>query len=80
MARGKRKKLQNIQTELHAKSTAQLDSSLEGFQDIPDPEKPFVFDKSSWGAGKNSEPHTINGVPVMDKEEEKEEQQNGNTE
>ena len=76
MARKKRKNLQNIQTELHAKSTAQLDSSLEGFKDIPDPP---VFDVNAWGAGANSPPHIINGVPQTD-EEEKEQEQNGNPE
>ena len=76
MARKKRKNLQNIQTELHAKSTAQLDSSLEGFKDIPDPP---VFDVNTWGAGANSPPHIINGVPQTD-EEEKVQEQNGNPE
>ena len=78
MARGRKKKSQNITTNLYAKSTAQLDKSLEGFENIPDPKEPFVFNTEAWGAGKDSDPHVINGVPVED--EEKENNQDGNTE
>ena len=78
MARGRKKKSQNITTNLYAKSTAQLDKSLEGFENIPDPKEPFVFNTEAWGAGKDSDPHVINGVPVED--EEKEKNQDGNTE
>tara|TARA_R110000744_G_scaffold355257_1_gene461761 strand:- start:1976 stop:2212 length:237 start_codon:yes stop_codon:yes gene_type:complete len=78
MARRRKKKSQNITTNLYAKSTAQLDKSLEGFENIPDPKEPFVFNTEAWGAGKDSVPHIINGVPVED--EEKENNQDGNTE
>ena len=74
MTRKKNKKVQNIETQLRAKSTAQLDSSLEGFRNIPDPP---VFDVKAWGAGPNSPPHIINGVPQTDEEEQEE---NGKTE
>ena len=78
MGRGRKKKSQNIKTRLYAKSTAQLEKSLEGFEDIPDPKEPFIFNAGAWGAGKDSVPHIINGVPVED--EEKEENQDENTE
>lgn len=77
MSRGRKKKSQNIKTNLYAKSTAQLDKSLEGFENIPDPKEPFVFNTEAWGAGKDSGPHIINGVPVEDEEKEKE--KDGNT-
>ena len=43
MGRGRKKKSQNIKTRLYAKSTAQLEKSLEGFEDIPDPKEPVRF-------------------------------------
>ena len=76
MARGGKKKSQTIKTKLYAKSTAQLDKSLEGFENIPDPKEPFVFNTEAWGAGKDSDPQVINGVPVEDEEKEKDQDRN----
>lgn len=78
MGRRKKKNSQNINTKLLAKSTAQLEESLKGFEDIPDPKEPYVFDAKTWGAGEDSEPHFINGKPVTD--DEKEEEKDGDTE
>ena len=70
MGRNKKKKAQNIQTKLLARSTAQLEKALEGFMDIPKP-----FDPEDW-AGDSPE-HIINGTPYKDLVgEEKEEDEN----
>ena len=75
MGRNKKKKAQNIQTKLLARSTAQLEKALEGFMDIPDPEQAKPFDPEDW-AGDSPE-HIINGTPNKDLVgEEKEEDEN----
>jgi hypothetical protein len=55
----KRKNAQNIKTQLRAKSTAQLERSLEGMLDIPDPEEAPDFDSREWCGA--SPPHMVNG-------------------
>jgi len=76
MAGRKKNKSQDIKTKLFARSTAQLEKSLEGFKAIPDPEK-VPFDIEDW-AGSSPE-HTINGVLYKDLMEE-EKQKDENTE
>jgi hypothetical protein len=66
MAR-KRKNAQKIKTHLRARSTAQLEKSLEGLLDIPDPKEAPDFDSEEW-AGP-SPPHMINGRTYEEIEE-----------
>lgn len=72
----KRKNSQNINTQLHAKSTAQLERSLEGMLDIPDPEEAPDFDSEEWSGP--SPPHMINGQTYEERKKRKKEKKDEN--
>ena len=68
---GRKKKAQNIQTKLKARTTAQLEKALKGALDIPDPEEPFDMSKAKEWCG-DSPPHLIDGEPYEDRQKRKE--------
>jgi len=70
---GRKKKAQNIQTQLKARTTAQLEKALEGVLDIPDPDpdKPFDISQAEEWCGE-SPPHIIDGAPYEDRKKQKE--------
>ena len=67
--KNKRKNAQNINTQLHAKSTAQLQRAMQGMLDIPDPEEAPDFDSEEW-AGP-SPPHMIDGKTYEERQKKK---------
>ena len=74
--KNKRKNAQNINTQLHAKSTAQLQRAMQGMLDIPDPEEAPDFDSEEW-AGP-SPPHMIDGQTYEERQKRKKEAKDEN--
>jgi len=70
---GRKKKAQNIQTHLRARTTAQLEKALKGVLDIPDPEEPLDISKAKEWCG-DSPPHMIDGEPYEDRKKQKEDE------